>query len=147
MGIIFIVDIALELLQFVVCLKVHKNDNIYIIYAIVCHYYFSIALCNRRTQDKMPKYYCDYCDTYLTHDSPSVRKTHNGGRKHKYVLNIDSIEIFPKMFLFITMFGCHASLIVRIKLDIPTDQFSIFTLKLLLTILISSNFCFQAFEA
>ncbi|KAL9979359.1 hypothetical protein ACROYT_G017012 [Oculina patagonica] len=31
----------------------------------------------------MPKYYCDYCDTYLTHDSPSVRKTHNGGRKHK----------------------------------------------------------------
>lgn len=32
---------------------------------------------------KMPKYYCDYCDTYLTHDSPSVRKTHNGGRKHK----------------------------------------------------------------
>eukprot|EP01147_Barroeca_monosierra_P009683 gene9682-1894_t len=28
-------------------------------------------------------YYCDYCDTYLTHDSPSVRKTHNTGRKHK----------------------------------------------------------------
>lgn len=25
----------------------------------------------------------DYCDTFLTHDSPSVRKTHNGGRKHK----------------------------------------------------------------
>ncbi|XP_033095592.1 U1 small nuclear ribonucleoprotein C-like [Anneissia japonica] len=31
----------------------------------------------------MPKYYCDYCDTYLTHDSPSVRKTHCTGRKHK----------------------------------------------------------------
>jgi len=31
----------------------------------------------------MPKYFCDYCDTYLTHDSPSVRKTHNGGRRHK----------------------------------------------------------------
>ncbi|XP_003738828.1 U1 small nuclear ribonucleoprotein C [Galendromus occidentalis] len=31
----------------------------------------------------MPKYYCDYCDTFLTHDSPSVRKTHCGGRKHK----------------------------------------------------------------
>jgi U1 small nuclear ribonucleoprotein C len=31
----------------------------------------------------MPKYYCDYCDTYLTHDSPSVRKTHCMGRKHK----------------------------------------------------------------
>ncbi|GMT33804.1 hypothetical protein PFISCL1PPCAC_25101, partial [Pristionchus fissidentatus] len=34
-------------------------------------------------QEPMPKYYCDYCDTFLTHDSPSVRKTHNGGRKHK----------------------------------------------------------------
>uniref|UniRef100_A0A8I6AJC1 U1 small nuclear ribonucleoprotein C n=1 Tax=Rattus norvegicus TaxID=10116 RepID=A0A8I6AJC1_RAT len=31
----------------------------------------------------MPKFYCDYCDTYLTHDSPSVRKTHCNGRKHK----------------------------------------------------------------
>lgn len=31
----------------------------------------------------MPKYYCDYCDTYLTHDSPSVRRSHNEGYKHK----------------------------------------------------------------
>ncbi|CAD7673188.1 unnamed protein product [Nyctereutes procyonoides] len=31
----------------------------------------------------MPKFYCDYCGTYLTHDSPSVRKTHCSGRKHK----------------------------------------------------------------
>ena len=31
----------------------------------------------------MPKYYCDYCDTYLTHDQTSVRKTHCSGRKHK----------------------------------------------------------------
>ena len=36
----------------------------------------------------MPKYYCDYCDTYLTHDSPSVRKTHNGGRKHKEAVRL-----------------------------------------------------------
>ncbi|XP_052190560.1 U1 small nuclear ribonucleoprotein C-like [Diospyros lotus] len=28
----------------------------------------------------MPRY---YCDTYLTHDSPSVRKQHNAGYKHK----------------------------------------------------------------
>ncbi|XP_055119815.2 U1 small nuclear ribonucleoprotein C [Symphalangus syndactylus] len=34
-------------------------------------------------QSNMPKFYCDYCDTYLTHDSPSVRKTHCSGRKHK----------------------------------------------------------------
>uniref|UniRef100_A0A2K5QYD1 U1 small nuclear ribonucleoprotein C n=1 Tax=Cebus imitator TaxID=2715852 RepID=A0A2K5QYD1_CEBIM len=31
----------------------------------------------------MPKFYCDYCDTNLTHDSPSVRKRHCSGRKHK----------------------------------------------------------------
>jgi U1 small nuclear ribonucleoprotein C len=31
----------------------------------------------------MPKFYCDYCDMYLTHYSPSVRKTHCNGRKHK----------------------------------------------------------------
>ncbi|KAL1917740.1 uncharacterized protein VTP21DRAFT_3574 [Calcarisporiella thermophila] len=30
----------------------------------------------------MPKYYCDYCDIFLTHDSPSVRKSHNHGKKH-----------------------------------------------------------------
>lgn len=34
-------------------------------------------------RNNMPKYYCDYCDTYLTHDSPSVRKTHCTGRKHR----------------------------------------------------------------
>lgn len=37
-------------------------------------------VCN---QSIMPRYYCDYCDTYLTHDSPSVRKQHNAGYKHK----------------------------------------------------------------
>ncbi|CAK0785943.1 hypothetical protein CVIRNUC_009156 [Coccomyxa viridis] len=31
----------------------------------------------------MTRYYCDYCDTYLTHDSPVVRKQHNTGYKHK----------------------------------------------------------------
>uniref|UniRef100_A0A5F9C724 U1 small nuclear ribonucleoprotein C n=1 Tax=Oryctolagus cuniculus TaxID=9986 RepID=A0A5F9C724_RABIT len=31
----------------------------------------------------MPEFYCDYCDMYLTHDSPSGRKTHCSGRKHK----------------------------------------------------------------
>ncbi|KAI8619410.1 U1 zinc finger-domain-containing protein, partial [Chytriomyces sp. MP71] len=29
------------------------------------------------------QYYCDYCDIFLTHDSPSVRKAHNAGWKHK----------------------------------------------------------------
>ncbi|KAK6930094.1 U1-C, C2H2-type zinc finger, partial [Dillenia turbinata] len=33
-------------------------------------------------------YYCDYCDTYLTHDSPSVRKQHNAGYKHKDIRSV-----------------------------------------------------------
>merc|ERR1712224_942178 len=31
----------------------------------------------------MPKYYCEYCDAPLTHDSPAGRKQHNTGFKHK----------------------------------------------------------------
>lgn len=31
----------------------------------------------------MPKYYCDYCDTFLTHDSTSVRKSHIEGIRHQ----------------------------------------------------------------
>lgn len=31
---------------------------------------------------KMPKFFCDYCDVYLTHDSMSVRRAHNSGRNH-----------------------------------------------------------------
>jgi len=42
----------------------------------------------------MPKYYCDYCDTYLTHDSPSVRKTHCAGRKHK-----DNVKFFYQKWM------------------------------------------------
>ena len=31
----------------------------------------------------MPKYYCDYCDVFLTHDAPRVRRDHNTGWKHQ----------------------------------------------------------------
>ncbi|CAL52341.2 U1 small nuclear ribonucleoprotein C [Ostreococcus tauri] len=31
----------------------------------------------------MARYYCDYCDAFLTHDSATVRKQHNSGFKHK----------------------------------------------------------------
>ena len=44
------------------------------------HLLFSLS---QVIESTMPKFYCDYCDTYLTHDSPSVRKTHCQGRKHK----------------------------------------------------------------
>ncbi|PFH32516.1 U1 zinc finger protein [Besnoitia besnoiti] len=30
----------------------------------------------------MPKYYCEYCDIYLTHSSPAGRRQHATGRKH-----------------------------------------------------------------
>ena len=31
----------------------------------------------------MPRYFCAFCDAYLTHDSASVRQQHNLGFKHK----------------------------------------------------------------
>ena len=31
----------------------------------------------------MPRYYCDYCDTYLTHDSQAGRRQHNRGKIHR----------------------------------------------------------------
>ncbi|ABO94751.1 predicted protein [Ostreococcus lucimarinus CCE9901] len=31
----------------------------------------------------MARYYCDYCNAHLTHDSATVRKQHNSGFKHK----------------------------------------------------------------
>lgn len=30
----------------------------------------------------MPRYYCHYCDIFLTHDAPRVRRDHNAGWKH-----------------------------------------------------------------
>ena len=42
----------------------------------------------------MGRYFCDYCDTYLTHDSPNVRKTHCSGRKHK-----DNVKIYYQSWL------------------------------------------------
>jgi len=37
----------------------------------------------------MPRYYCDYCDVNLTHDSQPGRKQHNRGRKHQ-----DNVRIY-----------------------------------------------------
>nr|WJH19446.1 U1 small nuclear ribonucleoprotein C [Euglena gracilis] len=31
----------------------------------------------------MPKFYCEYCDVYLAHESVGVRRQHKKGRKHK----------------------------------------------------------------
>ena len=31
----------------------------------------------------MPKYFCDFCDVYLTHDTLNARRSHNQGWKHK----------------------------------------------------------------
>ena len=32
---------------------------------------------------RMPRFFCDYCDTYLTHDSAAGRKQHMRGWKHR----------------------------------------------------------------
>eukprot|EP00180_Rhodochaete_pulchella_P002750 Plantae.Rhodophyta-Rhodochaete_pulchella.ctg42927.p2 GENE.Plantae.Rhodophyta-Rhodochaete_pulchella.ctg42927~~Plantae.Rhodophyta-Rhodochaete_pulchella.ctg42927.p2 ORF type:complete len:130 (-),score=8.31 Plantae.Rhodophyta-Rhodochaete_pulchella.ctg42927:62-415(-) len=31
----------------------------------------------------MGKFYCGYCDVFLTHDSPAVRRQHSSGNRHK----------------------------------------------------------------
>jgi hypothetical protein len=31
----------------------------------------------------MPKFYCEYCGIYLTHSSPSGRRQHASGKRHK----------------------------------------------------------------
>lgn len=53
----------------------------------------------------MPKFYCEYCDIYLTHSSPVGRRQHNHGRKHvsakiEYFQNLIREEgITPQNFL------------------------------------------------
>ncbi|KJP85482.1 hypothetical protein AK88_04878 [Plasmodium fragile] len=53
----------------------------------------------------MPKYYCEYCDIYLTHSSPVGRRQHSQGRKHinakiEYFENLLREEgITPQNFL------------------------------------------------
>ena len=42
----------------------------------------------------MPKFFCDYCDVYLTHDSQSGRKQHNRGRRHQ-----ENVRLFYTAFL------------------------------------------------
>ncbi|PKS07593.1 hypothetical protein jhhlp_006199 [Lomentospora prolificans] len=44
----------------------------------------------------MPKFFCDYCDVYLTHDSMSVRKAHNSGRNH--LRNV--VDYYQRTYLF-----------------------------------------------
>ena len=31
----------------------------------------------------MPKFYCEYCGIYLTQSSPTTRRQHASGKKHK----------------------------------------------------------------
>ncbi|TYZ63524.1 hypothetical protein PybrP1_010164 [[Pythium] brassicae (nom. inval.)] len=42
----------------------------------------------------MPRYYCDYCDTYLTHDSQAGRKQHNRGWKHR-----ENVKLYYEQFV------------------------------------------------
>ena len=43
----------------------------------------------------MTKYYCEYCNIYLTHSSPAGRKQHARGRKH---IN-NKIEYFTEFLI------------------------------------------------
>lgn len=42
----------------------------------------------------MPRFYCDYCDVFLTHDSFAGRKQHMRGRKHQ-----DNVRQYYMQFL------------------------------------------------
>ena len=42
----------------------------------------------------MPKFFCDYCNVFLTHDSQSGRKQHNRGRRHQ-----ENVRLFYATFL------------------------------------------------
>jgi len=44
----------------------------------------------------MPKYYCDYCDTFLTHDSASVRKSHIEGVRHQAAVRAYYAQLAPE---------------------------------------------------
>merc|ERR1711904_5621 len=57
----------------------------------------------KHTQEvSMPRYYCDYCDAYLTHDSRSVRKQHCSGFKHKanvrayYAVFLEQLQVHER---------------------------------------------------
>ena len=46
----------------------------------------------------MAKFYCDYCDIHLTHDSRRVRKDHESGWKHRlfvqnYYANLEAHKV------------------------------------------------------
>lgn len=43
---------------------------------------------------KMPRYFCDYCQTYLTHDSAPGRKQHNRGWKHR-----ENVKMYYEQYL------------------------------------------------
>lgn len=44
----------------------------------------------------MPRFYCDYCDAYLTHDSPYGRMQHNRGWKHRESFKAYYQKIYPE---------------------------------------------------
>jgi U1 small nuclear ribonucleoprotein C len=44
----------------------------------------------------MPRFFCDYCDAYLTHDSPNGRRQHIRGWKHREAFKLYYEKFFPE---------------------------------------------------
>lgn len=44
----------------------------------------------------MPRFYCDYCDAYLTHDSMSGRQQHMRGWKHRENFKLYYQQFYPQ---------------------------------------------------
>lgn len=53
----------------------------------------------------MQRYYCHFCDMYLSQDSPSVRKTHCTGRKHR-----DNVQVYYQFWM-----ERHMDFVIEVK--------------------------------
>eukprot|EP01040_Poterioochromonas_malhamensis_P007558 gene7558-8160_t len=59
----------------------------------------------------MPRYYCDYCDAYLTHDSMTGRQQHMRGWKHRENFKTYYAQFYPQWLM------AHQSLQMQLQLQ------------------------------
>ncbi|TID19200.1 hypothetical protein CANINC_003770 [Pichia inconspicua] len=76
----------------------------------------------------MSRYYCPYCNTYLTHDSTSVRRNHRAGRPHQTAYNAYYARVLAEQPHFLPsvthqqIFAAHASNASSAKAALPLQQ-------------------------
>jgi hypothetical protein len=68
--------------------------------------FFSLVLNCLYIENKMPRYYCDYCDAYLTHDSMTGRQQHMRGL---------SLLLFVQLLFLLLLFHAFPSFLLGWK--------------------------------